>query len=564
MHPVDWVILIGFTAWIVYDGLKRTKDSQELEGYFLAKRSIPWWAAGISVMATQLSAITMIGTTGQGYTDGLRFIQFYFGLPLAMIILSMTLAPFFYRSGVYTAYEYLERRFDGKTRSFTSLLFLLSRGMSCGAVVSAPAVVLSLVLGWNLTATSLAITMPAVVYTMFGGVQAVTWTDVKIMVLIVFGLFVIIVAALLGLPDGVGLGDGLAIAAATGRLRSFDFSFDLTNQYTFWSGTIAALFLFCSYFGTDQSQVQRYLTARSVDEAQRSLLVSAYWKIPLQVVVLLLGVLVFVFYVFNTPPLIFSSTDQDRLRAGPSAPAYASLQSEFDTAFEQRRLAAADLAASRRSGDAARLSAAQAAFLEREAAFESVRGKALSLAGETGGGPFTDVNYIIPTFILTQLPIGLIGLLIVAIIMAATDTIAGELNSLSTATVMDFYRTRVRPVAPDAHYLAVSKAATGLWGLFACAVAVWAAELGSLIEVVNRFGSFFYGSILGVFVLAIAVPRATANGAFIGLIAGMTAVAWAAAFTDVAFLWHNVIGTVAVVAVGIAVSGLERTMRGRA
>ena len=257
MHWLDWTVLIVFFAWIIYDGLKRSKDSTELEGYFLAKRSIPWWAAGISVMATQLSAITMIGTTGQGYTDGFRFIQYYFALPIAMIILSITLVPFFYRSGVYTAYEYLERRFDPKTRSLTSLLFLLSRGMSCGAVIAAPAVVLSLVLGWNITATALAITVPAVVYTMFGGVQAVTWTDVKIMVLIVGGLFAVIIAAVLGFPSGVGVGDGLSIAAATGRLRTFDFSFDLTNQYTFWSGTIAALFLFLSYFGTDQSQVQR-------------------------------------------------------------------------------------------------------------------------------------------------------------------------------------------------------------------------------------------------------------------------------------------------------------------
>ena len=362
MHPLDWTILLGFVVWIVYDGLKRTKDSHEIEGYFLAKRSIPWWAAGISVMATQLSAITMIGTTGQGYTDGLRFIQFYFALPVAMIILSLTLVPFFYNSGVYTAYEYLERRFDGKTRSFTSLLFLVSRGMSCGAVVSAPAVVLSLVLGWDLTATALVITMPAVIYTMFGGVQAVTWTDVKIMVLIVGGLFAVIAAAILGFPAGVSVTDGLGIAAATGRLRTFDFSFDLTSTYTFWSGTIAALFLFCSYFGTDQSQVQRYLTARSVDEARHSLLMSAYWKIPLQFLVLVLGVLVFVFYVFNPPPLLFSSVHAERMQSGTSAPAYAALQAEFDAAFVARREAAGSLAAARDSGDAARLSAAKTAL----------------------------------------------------------------------------------------------------------------------------------------------------------------------------------------------------------
>src|SRR4026207_2254533 len=333
MHPFDWAVVLGILTWILYDGLKRTKDSHEIEGYFLAKRSIPWWAAGISVMATQLSAITMIGTTGQAYADGMRFIQFYFGLPLAMIILSWTLVPFFYNSRVYTAYEYLESRFDAKTRSFTSFLFLLSRGLSVGAIVSAPAVVLSLVLGWDLTATALGAATPAVVYTMFGGVQAVTWTDVKTMSLIVGGLFVIIATAIIGLPDGVSLGDGLSIAAATGRLRSFDFSWDLTNQYTFWSGTIAALFLFCSYFGTDQSQVQRYLTARSEEEAKRSLLMSAYWKIPLQVLVLLLGILVFVFYVFNTPPLIFSAAQESQLRKGPAAAQYAALEGEFGSAL---------------------------------------------------------------------------------------------------------------------------------------------------------------------------------------------------------------------------------------
>ncbi len=559
MHAIDWTVLVAFTVWIVYDGLRRTKDSRELEGYFLAKRSIPWWAAGISVMATQLSAITMIGTTGQGYTDGLRFIQFYFALPLAMIVLSITLVPFFYTSGVYTAYEYLERRFDAKTRSFTSLLFLISRGMSCGAVVSAPAVVLSLVLGWDLTATALAITLPAVVYTMFGGVQAVTWTDVKIMVIIVVGLFAVIVAAVIGLPDGVGLGDGLSIAAATGRLRTFDFSMDLTNPYTFWSGTIAALFLFCSYFGTDQSQVQRYLTARSLDEARHSLLMSAYWKIPLQLVVLLLGVLVFVFYVFTQPPLLFSAAQTERLQAGPTAGAYAQLEREHQAAFDSRRQAASALAEARHAGDRARIDEHRLAVQATEKAVQDVRAKAVALVRENGRDrQFSDVNYITPTFILTHLPVGFVGLLMLAIIMAATDTIAGELNSLSTATVIDFYKRWWRPSAADSHYLNVSKIATGLWGLFACAVAVWAAELGSLIEVVNRFGSFFYGSILGVFILAVGVRSATGNGAFVGLIAGMSSVAWVASSTSVAFLWQNVVGAVAVVVVGSIVSGMER------
>jgi SSS family transporter len=547
VHWIDWTLLVVFLTWIVFDGLRRTKDSHELDGYLLAKRSIPWWAAGISVMATQLSAITMIGTTGQGYTDGMRFVQFYFGLPVAMIILSVTLVPFFYNSGVYTAYQYLEKRFDPKTRTFTSLLFLLSRGMSCGAVVAAPAVVLSLVLGLNVTATSLLIAMPAVVYTMFGGVQAVTWTDVKIMFLVVGGLFVIIIAAVAGYPADVSIADGLRIAGAAGRLRTFDFSFDLTNQYTFWSGTIAALFLFCSYFGTDQSQVQRFLTARSVDEARSSLLMSAYWKIPLQALVLLLGVLVFVFHVFNAPPLIFSSEADQRLRR--DAPeAYTALRQEHDAAIAVR------LDAARRFAKA-RDDTARQAMRAADADVQQVRRRAQELVRQTtDDAAFDDVNYIIPGFILEHIPVGLVGLLILAILLAATDTIAGELNSLSTATVIDFYRRWVRPEATDSHYLNVSRAATAVWGLFACMVAVWAAELGSLIEVVNRIGSFFYGSVLGVFILAIAFPRATGTGAFVGLIAGMSAVGLFATFTPVAFLWHNVIGAVAVVIVGLGVS----------
>ena len=560
MHALDWVVLVGFVGWILYDGLKRTKDNTELEGYFLAKRSIPWWAAGLSVMATQLSAITLIGTTGQGYSDGMRFIQFYFALPIAMIILSVTLVPFFYRSGVYTAYEYLERRFDPKTRSLTSFLFLMSRSMSCAVVISAPAVVLSLVLGWSLTATALTIAVPAIIYTMFGGVQAVTWTDVKVMVITVASLVVVMTVAIVGWPDSVGFTDGMSLAAAAGRLQTFDFSLDITNQYTFWSGTIAALFLFCSYFGADQSQVQRYLTARSEDGARHSLLMSAYWKIPLQFVVLLLGVLVFVFYTFTPPPLVFSEVHDQRLRTGPNAAAYAALESEYASAFTARRIAAEAMAAARRGDDPAALPQARADYQAREAAVKAVRGRAIDLVRQSDrDGRFSDVNYIIPRFVLTHLPIGLAGLVLVAVFLAATDTIAGELNSLSTATVIDFYKRWYRPVATDSHYLLVSKVVTGLWGLFACGIAVWAAELGSLIEVVNRFGSFFYGSILGVFILAIGFPRATGTGAFVGLIAGMASVAWATNYTNVAFLWHNVIGAVMVVVVGLVVSVIDRS-----
>ncbi|MCS5702869.1 MAG: sodium:solute symporter, partial [Acidobacteria bacterium] len=261
MHLVDWFIVAAYLIWVVYDGLKRTKASSAIEGYFLANRSLPWWAVGLTVMATQMSAITLVGTTGQGYADGMRFVQFYFGLPVAMIILSLTLVPFFYRAKVYTAYEYLERRFDVRTRTLASLLFLMSRGLQAGVIIAAPAVILSIVLGFNLTLTIIAIGLPTTLYTMFGGVQAVTWADVKQMVVIVAGLVAVVVALVLGLPEDVGLGEALHIAGATGRLTTIDFQFDLNETYTFWSGLIGGLFLMLGYFGCDQSQVQRYLTA---------------------------------------------------------------------------------------------------------------------------------------------------------------------------------------------------------------------------------------------------------------------------------------------------------------
>jgi len=552
---VDWAIVALYLIWIVWDGLRLTKRSHELEGYFLGGRSLPWWAVGLSVMATQLSAITMVGTTGQGYADGMRFLQFYFALPIAMILLSMTLVPFFHNAKVYTAYEYLERRFDAKTRSFTSLLFLLSRSMSLGVVISAPAVVLSVVLGTDLTTTVLLIGVPTAIYTMFGGVQAVTWTDVKQMVLIVFGLVAAVVVLVAGLPDDVGLLPALRIAGAAGRLQTFDFSFDITNQYTFWSGTIASLFLFCSYFGTDQSQVQRYLTTPSVDAARGSLLMSAYWKIPLQALVLLVGVLMFLFFLYTPSPMLFNRVHDREMRDGPQATEYRALESRFEGATASRSAAARVMTRAEAAGDTRSVEAAKAEFRRQDAETRTIRNEAIALVRKsTGDAAYSDVNYVFPTFITEHMPIGLPGLLVAAILAAAMSTIAGELSALSTATVIDFYRRFVRAEASDAHFLRVSRVATGFWGLFACVVAVWAAELGSLIEVVNRFGSFFYGSILGVFILAVGFPRATANGAFIGLLAGMAAVGWAASATSVAFLWHNVIGAVVVVIVGMAVS----------
>jgi SSS family transporter len=550
VHPIDWIIVVVYVVYVVYDGLRRSRNTDSMEGYFLASRSLPWWAVGLSVMATQLSAVTMIGTTGQGATDGMRFVQFYFGLPLAMVILGVTLVPFLHRAKVYTAYEYLERRFDARTRSLTAFLFLLSRGMSCGTIIAAPAVVFSAVFGWPLGWSVLLMGVPTVIYTVVGGVQAVTWADVKQMVLIVVAVAAIVTVLLTRIP--VPAGDALAIAGAAGRLRTFDFSFSLTNTYTVWSGLIGGTFLMLSYFGTDQSQVQRYLTAKSVDEARSSLLMSAYWKIPLQAMILLVGVLVFVFYQFERPPLLHNPSHERRVREAEPA-TMAALESRYATAVAGQQQAARALAQARDAG-AAPEAAAAATLRDRETAATAVRTEALALAERVTGEPSRDVNYIIPRFVLEHLPIGLAGLFIAGVMAAAMSSIAAELNSLATSTVIDFYRRWVRPEASEAHFLGVSKLATAVWGLFACIVAVYAVSLGSLIEVVNRFGSFFYGSILGVFLLAM-IPRARALGAFVGLIAGMATVG-AVNFgaPSVSFLWHNVIGAVVVVAVGLLLS----------
>jgi solute:Na+ symporter, SSS family len=560
MHWIDWALLLAYLAWMIGDGIRLTNRSNGLEGYFLASRSIPWWAVGLSVMATQLSAITMIGTTGQGYADGMRFIQFYYALPIAMVILSMTLVPFFHNARVFTAYEYLERRFDAKTRSLTALLFLISRAMACGAVISAPAVVLSVILGINVTTTCLLIGLPTAVYTMFGGVQAVTWTDVKQMFLIVLGLFAAIGVLVAGLPSDIGIYDALNIAGSTGRLQTFDFRFDLTDRFTFWSGTIAALFLFLSYFGTDQSQVQRYLTARSVDEARVSLFMSAYWKIPLQVLVLLIGVMMFVFYIFTPPPMLFNPVHDQAVRASARASEYAALDQRFASAIEQRRITATQLARAEGAGDAAALAFATAAFKSWDDQVQQIRQGAVDLVKDVSGDTsYNDVNFVFPTWLITQLPIGLVGLMLAAIFAAAMSTISAELASLSTATVIDFYRRWVRQEADDRHLLNVSRLATGLWGLFASVIAIYSVELGSLIEVVNRYGSFFYGSILGVFLLAIGWKPANGHGAFVGLIAGMVAVGYVDVFTNVEFLWLNIVGAVTVFVVGALVSALTPT-----
>ncbi|HEX5475141.1 MAG TPA: sodium:solute symporter [Vicinamibacterales bacterium] len=570
MRTLDWAVLVAYLVWIVYDGLRRTKAAEHIEGYFLANRSLPWWAVGLSVMATQLSAITLVGTTGQAYADGMRFVQFYFGLPIAMVILSMTLVPFFYRAKVYTAYEYLERRFDVKTRTLASLLFLCSRTMSTGVIISAPAVILSIVFKWNLPLTILAIGGPTVLYTMFGGVQAVTWTDVKQMVLVVGGLTCVVVALILGLPHDVSIGRALHVAGTAGRLNAVDFHFDLQQPYTFWSGLLGGLFLQLSYFGCDQSQVQRYLSAKSLDQARSSLLLTGFVKIPLQVLVVMTGVLVFVFYLFNQPPMLFNTENTAAIDQSARAGEYHALEQRFSTAFEQRRDAAIALAEAPEPDRAAardrfRTSNRDLVDIRRQAGdiVSDVTGKT-EYRQATGDTPKPDVNYVFPTFVTTRLPQGLVGLIIAAIFAAAMSASAGELSATSTATVIDVYRRLLRTDQSDRHYLIASRFATALWGVVACGVAYFAVQLGSLIEVVNRFGSIFYGSLLGVFVLALVFKRANGTGAFVGLLAGLATVvtfAFHPRTRNVSYLWHNPLGVIVVVVVGAIVSVLTTPKR---
>jgi SSS family solute:Na+ symporter len=542
MRPFDWLVVVLYIGWIVIDGLRRSKGTDKVDGYLLANRSLPWWAVGLSVMATQMSAVTIVGTTGLAYTTGLRFIQNYFPLPLAMVILSLTVVPFFTRARVYTAYEYLERRFDVRVRSLASFLFLIGRAASLGVTLAAPSVVMSTILGWSMPVTVLVICIPMIGYTTIGGVQAVAWTDVKQMFVVVGGMSAAAAILLYGILQHVTVGQALHLAGATGRLQAVDFSFNLSETYTFWSAMLGGTFLMLSYFGCDQSQVQRYLTAKSIDQARSSLLMSAWVKIPLQLLILTTGVLVFVFYLFNTPPMLFNRVHDKRVAASPRAAEYAALQQAFDAEAAVRSRAA--------------VAANRTAFLESDARLKGIRAQATAVVKQASGDDsYNDVNYVFPTFITTYMPLGLVGLMIAAIFAAAMSASGGELNSLATATVIDFYRRHFVKQATDEHYVFVSKLATFGWGLFACFVAMRAANQGSLIEVVNRYGSVVYGSLLGVFILAILTKRATARGAFWGVVAGMAAVLYV--YTQmpwIAFLWHNLIGAVVVVVVGMAIS----------
>jgi SSS family transporter len=536
MSTLDWLVLGGWILFTVVYGLYRARGGTTTHEYLLAGKSMPWYAMGLSIMATQASAITFISTTGQGYADGLRFVQFYFGLPLAMVLLSATAVPIFHRSGVYTAYEYLDRRFDRRTRYLVSIIFLLSRGLGAGMALYAPAVVLSVILGWPEQATTAAMGALVIVYTTLGGVKAVTWSDVQQMLLIFAGLILALAIAVSRFPEGVSLGDAISLAGAAGRMNAVVTSFDWNDRYNLWSGLIGGMFLALAYFGTDQSQVQRYLTGRSVAQSRLSLIFNAMAKIPMQFFILFIGTMVFVFFHFERPPLIFQPADQRRLEASAQ---FAEIQARYEAAHVARKQAAIEYM--RHGRGVKEYRAAQ-----REV--DAVRQEAAKAAGAG-----SDTNYIFLSYVIRYLPHGVVGLIVAVIFAAAMSTISGEVNSLATVTIMDLYRT-LRPGAADTTLLLASKGATVFWGLYAVVFAGFGSSLGSLIEAVNIVGSLFYGGMLGVFVLAFFVPRVGAPGAFWGVVAGEAAIFYCFVFTKISFLWYNVIGCAVVIAVALALS----------
>ncbi|MDX2153508.1 MAG: sodium:solute symporter [Bryobacteraceae bacterium] len=541
MRPLDWAVLVASLLFIVLYGLWRGRGSNTTNAYLLAGRTMPWYAMALSIMATQASAITFISTTGQSYVDGMRFVQFYFGLPLAMILISAVAVPLFHRSGVYTAYEYLERRFDARVRALASVIFLIQRGLAVGLALYAPAVVLTVILGWPDQLTTFLMGALVIAYTVYGGIQAVTWTDVQQMAIMLAGLLAALVTALWLLPPGVSPLDALRVAGAAGRLNPVVWTFNPDDRYNVWSGLIGGMFLALAYFGCDQSQVQRYLTGKSIAHSRISLLFNAVAKIPMQFLILLTGALVFVFYVYQRPPILFEPSDLQRVTSSSEFPA---VEQRYNQAFDRRRAAALEIAEGRGS---------TGAFRAAQNELDAARRHAARL---TGNPSYNDTNYIFLTFVTRYLPAGVVGLVLAAIFAAAMSTISAEINSLATVTVIDIYKRHLRKDGSDRHYLLISQLATAFWGLYAMVTAQYGRNLGSLIEAVNMVGSLFYGGLLGVFVLAFFFPRATAAGAFYGVLAGEAAIFAAHFTTSISFLWYNVIGPLVVVAAGLAVSYL--------
>ncbi len=554
MRSLDWLVLLGTLGFIVIYGVWRTRGSKDIEGYLKGDNTMKWWTIGLSTMATQASAITFLSTPGQAYEDGMRFVQFYFGLPIAMVIISVTVVPIFYRLKVYTAYEYLENRFDLKTRSLAALLFLVQRGLAAGITIYAPAIILSTILGWNLTLTNLIIGVLVILYTVSGGTKAVSVTQKQQMGVMMGGMLVAGYMVVSYLPATISFGDAVAVAGKMGKMNVVDFSFDWNDRYNFWSGITGGLFLMLSYFGTDQSQVARYLGGNSVTEMRLGLLFNGLLKIPMQFMILFIGVMVFVFYQFNLPPVFFNDAAKSKVYASAYASEMQDLEGRHEALFNQKHEAVNNLVASIKANNEIAVADAEERVGALEASSREVREEARAVIKKAVPTAETkDTDYIFISFVMKYLPTGLVGLLLAVIFSAAMSSSSSELNALASTTVVDIYKRSVKKEKSGRHYLNASKFFTAAWGVLAIVFATYASMLDNLIQAVNIIGSIFYGTILGIFLVAFYFKFIRGNAVFMAAVLAELIVLYCHFFTDIAFLWFNVIGCVSVFALGFII-----------
>ncbi len=550
MSTLDWLVMTGTLAGIVIYGVYKTRQVDNVKSYLLGDRDLKWWTIGLSVMATQASAVTFLSTPGQAYNDGLGFAQFYFGLPIAMVILCIFVLPIYYRLKVYTAYEYLEGRFDLRVRTLTALLFLLQRGLAAGITIYAPAIVLSTILEWSLSLTIGIIGVVVIFYTVVGGTKAVSVTQKQQMIVILLGMFAAGVVVVMKLPQGLSFGDAIGVAGHLGKLQVVDLEFDLNDRYNIWSALLGGTFLFLSYFGTDQSQVQRYLSGKSLSESRLGLLFNGIFKVPMQFLVLLVGVLVFVFFLFTTPPVHFNSANLDKLRTSEYAGELTQLEERNQEITTRNQAATLELVQALRADDEPAIATArdriEGTLAERTAVSKSVDDLISAYDPELIK---EDRDYVFITFITNYLPVGLVGLLLAVIFSAAMSSTSSELNALATTSVIDIYQRSLVTGRDDHHYLNASKWFTMGWGAIALSFAAVANLFDNLIQAVNIIGSLFYGAILGIFVVAFFFKQVGGRAVFKAALLGQafvsaTFVASWLEYIDLAFLWLNLIGCV--------------------
>ncbi len=552
MSGLDWAVLITTLLAIVSYGIYKSSGRQNMQSYLLGNQSLPWYTVCLSVMATQASAITFLSAPGLAYTSGMSFVQFYFGLPLAMIVLCITFVPIFHRLKVYTAYEYLEQRFDLNTRVLTAFLFLIQRGLSTGITIYAPSIILSTILNIDPVYTTLFIGSLVVFYTVYGGTKAVSYTQLLQMSIIFCGLFAAGILVVHLLPGSVGFGKAIAIAGKMGRTNAIDFNFDWKNQYNVWSGLIGGFFLQLSYFGTDQSQVGRYLTGASVSQSRLALLMNGLVKIPMQFLILLIGVLVFTFYQYNKAPLFFNSYELNKLEKSAYQAELKNIKADYNRSFEGKKLAVEKLDQVLEKNNQTLINQqrtiVKAADDETKAIRENL--KQLMLKNDAKADT-NDNNYIFLSFVTEYLPKGLIGLLIAIIFLASMGSTASALNSLASTSVVDIYKRLINKNATDQEYVKASRWSTIIWGVVCILMALYASRIGNLLEAVNKLGSFIYGTILGVFIVAFYLKKVGGKAVFYAAVLAEIIVCILGYYEVVAYLWLNVVGCLLVVALAL-------------